>query len=170
MSKQAKRAKPTEISLIGEVDEWEEDVIKTLLDLPPGSECILYFDSMGGSVYSALAVATLMIQRRLRCTGVVLGECSSASLLVFAACRRRQVTRFSTLLFHRMRWQSEKRVGAQEAFLWAKHFESMEHEIDALQARLFGAGEGQVREWTQQSRYVTGQQLVEAGLAELIEI
>jgi ATP-dependent protease ClpP protease subunit len=103
-------------------------------------------------------------------TAIVLGECSSAALLLFAACRRRFVTPYSTLLFHRMRWQSEKRVGSQEAYLWARHFEEMEKDIDNLQVRLFGAAAEQVREWTTSGQYVTGPQIVAAGLAEILEI
>ena len=80
------------------------------------------------------------------------------------------MTRFSTLLFHRMRWQSEKRVASHEAFRWAKHFEDMEKDIDDLQVRLFGTAEQLVREWTDKSDYVSGAQLVAAGLAELLEI
>ena len=101
---------------------------------------------------------------------MVLGECSSAALLLFAACRKRFVTRYSTLLFHRMRWQSEKRVNAQEAFHWAKHFEDMEKDIDELQVKLFGSAEKQVREWTAEGQYVTGPQIVAAGLAEMLEL
>ena len=164
------RKKTTEVPLIGEVDHWEEDAVKTLLDLPQGSECVFYIDSSGGSVYGALAVATLIRQKRLRCTGVVLGECSSACLLVLAACAKRQVTRYSTLLFHRMRWQSDKRVDAAEASLWSRHFEEMEREVDLLQERLFGAAHEQVRMWIKGSFYVSGAQLADAGLAELIEI
>jgi ATP-dependent protease ClpP protease subunit len=170
MATEKKARKPLEIALVGEVDDWENDVIKELLDAKPRRECVFYIDSMGGSVYGALAVATLIRQRQLQCTGVVLGECSSASILIFAACQKRLVTRYSTLLFHRMRWQSDKRVAAQEAAHWAKHFEGMEKDIDDLQARLFGAGENQVREWTDKGIYVTGLQVAEAGLAELFEV
>src|SRR5437868_12639201 len=116
-----KQRKPVEIPMIGEVDDWESDVIKELLQLRPGRDCIFHIDSMGGSVYGALAITTLIRRRKLQCTGIVLGECSSASLLILAACHKRLVTRYSTLLFHGMRWQSEKRVGSQEAFSWAKH-------------------------------------------------
>jgi ATP-dependent protease ClpP protease subunit len=165
-----KRRKPVEISLIGEVDDWEADVIKELLPLRAGRECILYIDCTGGSVYGALAVTTLIRTRRLVCTGIVLGECSSAAILILAACQKRLVTRYSTLLFHGMRWQSEKRVGAREATAWARHFDEMEQEIDRLQVRLFGAGEAKIREWTERGDYVTGLQMVEAGLAELFEI
>jgi ATP-dependent Clp protease, protease subunit len=161
---------PAEIALVGEVDDWEEDAVKALLEVPVGGECILYIDSMGGSVYGALAITTLIRQRQLRCTGIVLGECSSACVLIFAACRKRLVTRYSTLLFHRMRWQSEKRVGSEEAHRWARHFEEMEKEIDALQARLFGVSDEVVRQWTQSSQYISGAELVAAGLAELVEI
>jgi hypothetical protein len=69
-----------------------------------------------------------------------------------------------------MRWQSEKRVSAPEALHWARHFEDMERDLDDLQARLFGAAEKQVREWTAGGCYVTGPQVAAAGLAELLEL
>jgi ATP-dependent protease ClpP protease subunit len=170
MAKTRKRQKAPEIPVIGEVDDWEGEVVKTLLEVPPGGECIFYIDSAGGSVYGALAVLTLLRYRDLTATAVVLGECSSAALLLFAGCRRRLVTPYSVFFFHRMRWQSEKRVGSDEAFLWARHFEELEKDIDSLQVRLFGAAEEQVRAWTQGSHYVSGAQLVAAGLAEMLEI
>jgi ATP-dependent protease ClpP protease subunit len=172
MSKPTRKARsePTEIAVVGEVDDWEADVVKALLEAPAGGECIFYIDSAGGSVFGSLAVLTLLRQRRLAGSAVVLGECSSAALLLFAACPRRWVTRYSTLLFHRMRWQSEKRVNSAEARQWARHFEDMEKDIDDLQVRLFGAAEKQVREWTAEGRYVTGPQIVAAGLAELLDL
>ena len=117
-----------------------------------------------------LAIVTLLRQRKLKATGVVLGECSSATILVLAACQKRQVTKHSTLLFHRMRWQSEKRCDAVEAIHWAKHFEDLERDIDDLQVRLFGTAEEQVREWTRTGQFVTGPELVARGLAELLEL
>jgi ATP-dependent protease ClpP protease subunit len=165
-----KASKAVEIAVVGDVDDWEGEVIKALLEVPAEGECVFYIDSAGGSVYGALAVATLVRQRRLRATAVVLGECSSAALLLFAVCRERRVTRYSTLLFHRMRWQSEKRVHSGEAAHWARHFEEMEREIDALQVRLFGGAEQQVREWTAAGQYVSGPEVVAAGLAELVEV
>src|SRR5262245_44224453 len=123
------RKSAAEIPVIGDVDDWEADVVKALLELPPRSTCIFYIDSAGGSVFGALAVITLLRHRHIQATAVVIGECSSAALLLFAACRQRLVTPYSTLLFHRMRWQSEKRVGADEAFRWAQHFEGLEHDI-----------------------------------------
>jgi len=165
-----KPATPAEIPVIGDVDDWEGDVIKALLELPPDGECVFYIDSAGGSVYGAVAVLTLLRHRRLRTTAIVLGECSSAAVLLFAACKKRFVTPYSTLMFHRMRWQSEKRVESAEAHLWAKHFAEMEHDIDDLQVRLFGLAEKQVRSWTSRGDYVTGPQIVAAGLAEMMEV
>ncbi len=164
------RAQPVEIAVVGEVDEWEEEVVKALLEVPPEGECTFFIDSGGGSVFGALAILTMMRYRKLRCTAVVLGECSSATILLFAACKRRLVTPYSTLLFHRMRWQSEKRVISNEALHWARHFEQMESEIDDLQVRLFGPAEEQVRAWTANGHYVTGPQVVAAGLAEMLEL
>jgi len=170
MAKFRARKEVAEIPVIGDVDDWENDVVKALLELPPRSECVFYIDSMGGSVYGALAVMTLLRHRQLEATAIVLGECSSAALLLFAACSRRMVTPYSILLFHRMRWQSDKRVDSEEASLWARHFDQMEKDMDDLQVRLFGTAEKQIREWTQGGHYVTGPQVVAAGLAEILEL
>src|ERR1700722_16165290 len=100
MAKKKKESAPvTEIPVIGEVDDWESDVVKELLDIPAGGACVFYIDSAGGSVFGALAVLTLLRQRRIDSSAVVIGECSSAALLLFAPCRKRLVTRYSTLLF-----------------------------------------------------------------------
>ena len=165
-----KQAPAAEIAVIGEVDDWEEDVVKSLLEVPPGGSCVFYIDSTGGSVYGALAVLTLLRYRRLDATAIVLGECSSAALLLFAGCGKRLVTRHSTLLFHKMRWQSDKRVDSNEAVRWARHFEELENSIDDLQVKLFGAAEAKVREWTVGGHFVTGPQMVAAGLAEMLEL
>jgi ATP-dependent protease ClpP protease subunit len=159
-----------EIAIVGDVDDWEADVIKQLLELPPGGKCVFYIDSGGGSVYGALAVITLLRHRQLEASAVVLGECSSASLLLFAACGQRLVTKYSTLMFHRMRWQSEKRVAAADAVRWARHFDEMERDIDQLQSRLFGKSADQLRAWTEAGCYVTGPEIVAAGLADLLEL
>jgi ATP-dependent protease ClpP protease subunit len=170
MSKSKSRSAAHEIAVVGEVDDWEADVIKALLEVPAGGECAFYIDSAGGSVFGSLAVLTLLRHRGVRSTAVVLGECSSAALLLFAACEKRLVTPYSTLLFHRMRWQSEKRIIAGEAVHWAKHFDDMERDIDELQSRLFGTAEEQVRQWTAEGRYVSGPEIVAAGLAELFPL
>ena len=117
-----------------------------------------------------LAVLTLLRQRKLGASAVVMGECSSAALLLFAACRQRFVTRYSTLLFHRMRWQSEKRGQRSGGLHWAKHFEDMEKDIDELQVSCSAAAERAGREWTVEGQYVTGPQIVAAGLAEMLEL
>lgn len=170
MAQSKTKKKVTDIPIIGDVDDWEADVVRTLLELAPERECVFHIDSAGGSVYGTLAVTTLMRYRGIRATAIVLGECSSAAILLFAACQRRLVTRYSTMLFHRMRWQSEKRVGSDEAFLWAKHFEEMEKDIDELHIKLFGKAEEQIRQWCARGQYVTGTQVVAAGLAEMLEL
>jgi ATP-dependent Clp protease, protease subunit len=159
-----------EVAIVGELhEETVADVLKDLLDIEPGSAVSLYFDSSGGSVYSALAVATLMRHRRLKATGIVLSECSSAALIVFAACQKRFVTPRSVFLFHRIKWRGEKDMRREEAANWARHFEWLENEADRYQAELFGGAEAQVRAWVDEGRFVLGPELVALGLAEMLE-
>ena len=159
-----------EFAIVGDLSESEADLSEKILSVPVGGECTIFFDSPGGSVYSALSLMTLIATRQIRATGIVTGECSSAAIWPFAACCYRQVTPFSVMLFHRMKWQSEEQVGLREASEWARHFAQLEEEMDALLARFFGSAIDQVEQWIQESRYISGPELVAAGLAELIEL
>lgn len=157
-----------EIALVGDLTEHESELTDRLLDIEPGGECLIYFDSPGGSPYCAMSLMTLIKIRGLRATGIVTGECSSAALWPFAACQKRLVTPCSVLLFHPMRWQSEENVGLAEAAEWARHFGQLEKDMDALLADLFGAPRELMEKWISPGRYVGGPELALAGLAELI--
>jgi ATP-dependent protease ClpP protease subunit len=161
---------PLEIALVGDLTDNESELTEKLLDVRPGGECTLYFDSPGGSPYCAISLMTLIRLRRLNATGIVTGECSSAALWPFAACKRRLVTPYSVLLFHPMKWQSEEHVRLAEAAEWARHFGQLETEMDRLLAELFGISYEEMQKWISPGRYVTGRELAEAHLAEIIEV
>ena len=161
---------PLEIALTGDLTDNQSDLCEKLLSVEPGGECILYFDSLGGSPYCGIALTSLILLRGLRATGIVAGECSSAAIWPFAACQKRLVTPLSVLLFHTMKWQSEENVGLLEAAEWARHFGLLEKDMDVLLAQLFGVEPKTIEDWTNAGRYVTGRDLAEAGLAELIEL
>ena len=161
---------PVEIAIVGDLTDSEADLTDRLLGVEPGGECTIYFDSPGGSPYCAVSLMTLIKLRDLKATGIVTGECSSATLWPFAACRRRFVTPYSVMLFHPMRWQSEENVGLAEAAEWARHFGHLEQEMDELLAHLFGVSPSLMHEWINPGRYVIGRELADAGMAELVEL
>lgn len=168
--KKPTRHAPAEVAVVGELfDEGESDILNGLLDVDPGGEVTLYIDSAGGSVYAALAIAALIRIRRLKATAYVVGECSSSAILIFAACKKRFVTPRSVFLFHRVKWRSEKDVRAEEAVNWASHFQWLEKEIDRYQAGMFGAAEEKFSRWIDEGRFVLGTELVELGVAQLVE-
>jgi ATP-dependent Clp protease, protease subunit len=164
------RTGPLEVAIVGDLTDNESDLTERLLGVEPGGECIIYFDSPGGSPYCGMSLVTLLRLRGIRATAVVTGECSSAALWPFAACQRRLVTPFSVFLFHPMKWQSEEHIGIREAAEWSRHFAELEHEMDVLLCDLFGRSADQINEWSRTHRYVTGRELAAAGLAELIEL
>jgi len=157
-----------EIAITGDLTEHESELTERLLDIEPGGQCTLYFDSPGGSPYCAMSLMTLIRLRGLRATGIVTGECSSAALWPFAACQRRLVTAYSILLFHPMKWQSEENVGLAEAAEWARHFGQLEKDMDVMLAELFGVSSTVMNEWINPGRYISGTDLASAGLAELL--
>jgi ATP-dependent protease ClpP protease subunit len=161
---------PLEIALVGDLTDNEGELTDKLLSVEPGGQCTMYIDSPGGSPYCAVSLMTLMLLRGLRVTGIVTGECSSATLWPFAACTRRLVTPYSVLLFHPMKWQSEEHVGLAEAAEWARHFGNLERDMDSLLAELFGMPENQMNKWITPGRYVSGREMADAGLAELVDL
>ncbi len=163
-------AGPLELAIVGDLTDNEADLTDRLLGVEPGGECTIYFDSPGGSPYCGMSLVTLLRLRGIRATAVVTGECSSAALWPFAACQRRLVTPFSVFLFHPMKWQSEEHIGIREAAEWSRHFAELEHEMDVLLCDLFGRSADLINEWSRTHRYVTGRELVAAGLAELIDL
>jgi ATP-dependent protease ClpP protease subunit len=161
---------PAEIAFIGELTDNAADLSEKLLGVPPGGECTIYFDSPGGSAYTAISLMTMIVVRGVHATGIVTGECSSAALWPFAACQRRIVTPYSVLLFHPMKWQSEEHVLQMEAAEWARHFSYLEKEMDLLLARFFNISAEQLAKWTVPGRYLTGHEIAEAGLAEMHDL
>ena len=159
-----------EIPIVGELTDQESDICEKLLNVPPGGECVLYFDSPGGSSYTAISLLTLIAVRKLRATGIVTGECSSAALWPFAACKKRLVTPYSVLLFHPMRWQSEEGVQLPEAAEWERHFGQLEREMDEVLAAFLGVPGDELAAWMRPGRYVSGREFAEAGLAELVDL
>jgi ATP-dependent Clp protease protease subunit len=159
-----------EIAIAGDLTDCEGELTQQLLDVPPGGRCVIYFDSPGGSPYSGMSLMSLILLRGVRATGVVTGECSSAALWPFAACTKRLVVPYSVLLFHPMKWQSEEHVGLAEAAEWARHFGQLETDMDHLLAELFGISKAEMDRWMQPGRYVSGREVAEAGVAELVEL
>jgi len=161
---------PLEIALVGDLTDNESDLTERILGIEPGGECTIYFDSPGGSPYCAMSLVALLRLRDIRATAVVTGECSSAALWPFATCRRRLVTPYSVFLFHPMKWQSEEHIGIREAAEWSRHFAELEREMDVLLCDLFGTAEPLIADWIRTHRYVTGREMAEAGLAELVPL
>jgi ATP-dependent protease ClpP protease subunit len=159
---------PVEIAIVGDLTDNEGELTDRLLSIAPGAECTLYFDSPGGSPYCAMSLVTLLRLRDIRATAVVTGECSSAALWPFATCRRRLVTPYSVFLFHPMKWQSEEHIGIKEAAEWSRHFADLERDMDVLLCQLFGKSSELITQWIRTHRYVTGKEMAEAGLAELV--
>ncbi len=169
MTREKQTDEHVELAVVGELTDNESQITEKLLEVPPGGECTIYFNSPGGSPYSGLSLMSLIMLRELQVTAVVTGECSSAALWPFAACSQRLVTPFCFLLFHPMKWQSDEQVLMTEAAEWARHFGQLEGDMDALLADLFGISVKQIEQWMRPGRYVSAQELVEAGLAEMIE-
>ena len=164
------REGPAEIPLVGDLTENVPEIAEKLLAVEPGGECILYIDSLGGSPYCAMALTSMILLRGLEATGIVAGECSSAALWPFAACRRRLVTPYSVLLFHPIKWESPENVAQDEAAEWARHFAQLETDMDQLLAKLFGVPGEKIQAWVRAGRHVSGPEIARAGLAELVEL
>jgi ATP-dependent protease ClpP protease subunit len=160
---------PHEIAIVGDLDECEGDVVSRILELGDGDDCTIFIDCGGGRVYSALAIMSLILLKDLRAKAVVLGACSSAALLILAACRQRIAMPYSVFQFHPVRWESGENVEKIEANEWARHFAWLEQQCDEILAQLLGIDLAQIETWSRGSRYLTGRELAEAGLVQIVD-
>ncbi|MBS0266450.1 MAG: ATP-dependent Clp protease proteolytic subunit [Planctomycetes bacterium] len=161
---------PWEIAIAGDLTDKQNELIEALVEVPARSRGTIYFDSCGGSAYTGISLATLIRLRGLRATAVVLGECSSAALLPFAACEERLVTPQSYLFFHPVRWSSEENVKIEEAAEWTRHFGNLEDEMDQLLARMLGLPLETLVKWSRPGRFLSGTEIAAAGLARLVDL
>jgi ATP-dependent Clp protease protease subunit len=161
---------PWEVAIAGDLTDKQNDLLDRLLELPQGSRGTIYFDSCGGSAYVGISLAGIIRLRGLRAAGVVLGECSSAALLPFAACTERFVTPHSYLFFHPVRWSSEENVRIEEAAEWTRHFGVLEDEMDRLLAKLFEIPLETINSWTRPGRFLSGAEIAQAGLARMVDL
>lgn len=159
-----------EIVVAGDLTEKQTELITALTEVERGSQGTIYFDSNGGSAFCGVSLAALIRLRALDVTAVVLGECSSAALLPFAACRKRFVLPQSTLYFHPVHWSSEEDVTLEEAAEWARHFGVLEGDLDELLAKMFPLDLSQIKNWTRPGRFLTGREVAAAGIARLIDL
>lgn len=169
-SKSAESGNDWEVGIFGDLTDKQTELFQQLLDVPRNSRGTIFFDSGGGSIYCGLALATVIKLRGLRAVGVVAGECSSATILPFAACERRFVTPHSTLLFHPIRWQSDEEVRLEEAAEWTRHFKLLEADMDGLLVRMLGVDPEKLQTWTRPGRFVSGPEIVAEGLAEMVDL
>lgn len=159
-----------ELVICGDLTDKQFDLLDRLASVPRGSRGTIWFDSCGGSAYVGLSLASMIRLRGLDATAVVAGECSSAAIMPFAACARRFVTRHATLLFHPVRWHSEENVRMEEAAEWARHFQVMERDLDELLTKMLPMDGDALAVWTRPGKFVSGEELVEAGVAKLIDL
>ena len=159
-----------ELVICGDLTEKQFDLLDRLAAVPRRSRGIIWFDSCGGSAYVGLSLASMIRLRGLEATAVVAGECSSAAIMPFAACQSRFVTRHATMLFHPVRWQSDEDVKMEEAAEWARHFQVMEQDLDRLLSQMLPIAPEALAKWTRPGRFVTGEEVVAAGLAKPIDL
>ena len=69
-----------------------------------------------------------------------------------------------------MKWQSEENVGLAEAAEWARHFAHLEQDMDLILARLLDYPPEKLSVWMSPGRFVSGQEMVAAGLAEMVDL
>jgi ATP-dependent protease ClpP protease subunit len=159
-----------EIAIAGDLTEKQNELIERLVEVPARSRGTIYFDSCGGSAYVGISLASLIRLRGLKATAVVLGECSSAALLPFAACPERFVTPQSYFYFHPVRCSSEENVKLEEAAEWTRHFGMLEDEMDQLLSRMFDLPIETLVKWTRPGRFLSGSEMAAAGLAKVVDL
>lgn len=145
-------------------------MLDSLLTLRDGAKVRLVINSGGGSVIAGLGIATLIEWKRLQATAVVLADCSSSALLIFASCRERIVAPHASFLFHPMRWAPDERAGVWAATEWAREFRRIEGMTTKWISDRLGIPLAKMKAWERRETFVSGTELVEAGVAKFLAL
>jgi len=165
----AKTAGPPIVTILDDVEKCEKDVIESLLAIPDGRSVRVIINSGGGSVYASLAIATVIKMKQLRAEAVVLADCSSSALLIFAACETRRVAPHASFLFHPMKWSSEDAARLAGAVAWSSEFSRVNQISENWMIENLPINRRTLRKWVRDERYVEAIEIIELGLADELE-
>lgn len=157
------------ITLLDEVEKCEKDVVEALLALPDGRSCRIVINSGGGSVYSSLGIATVIKMKQLNAEAIVLADCSSSAITVFAACPTRRVAPYATFLFHPIKWASEDSARVNTAKSWSTEFTRVSQVYEDFLVKNLPIRRRLLRTWLKEEKYVSATELFELGIAEPLD-
>ena len=166
----ARRSEPPVVTVLDDVEKCEKEAVEGLLAVPEGRPVTIVINSGGGSVYASLAIATVIRTRRLDATAVVLADCSSSALLIFAACPHRRVAPHASFLFHPMRWTSEEQSRLPGARSWSAEFDRLARTYEQWLTEFLPIDVRTLRSWIRHERYIEAPEMARMGIAELLEM
>jgi ATP-dependent protease ClpP protease subunit len=165
----ARQSEPKTVTLLDEIEKCEKEVVDSLTALPDKKTVRFLINSGGGSVYASLAIATVMKLKQLHGEAIVLADCSSSALLIFATCQTRKIAPHASLLFHRLRWSSEDQARLSGAKSWAAEFTRVAGVYEDWLVSHLGLPRRTIKTWIREERYVLADELIELGVAEPLE-
>lgn len=166
----ARQTQPTQITLLEDMEKCEKEVVERLLQVPDQRHVQLFINSGGGSVYASLGITTVMRMKRLQAEAIVLADCSSSAILVFATCQVRRVAPHASFLFHPMKWSSEDQARLPAARSWAAEFQRVNAICEELLSSNLGIPLRVIRQWMRDERYILASELIEMGVAEQLNL
>lgn len=165
----SRTAEPKTITLLDEVEKCEKEIVESLLGVPDKKSVRFLINSGGGSVYASLAIATVLKMKQLQSEAVVLADCSSSALMIFATCQTRRIAPHASMLFHPMRWSSDDQARLPGAKSWAAEFTRVAGVYEDWLVTHLGLPRRLLKTWIREERYVLAHELVELGVASFLE-
>lgn len=166
----SKTPSPKVLTLLDDVEKCEKELVEAILSLPPRRPVQIVINSGGGSVYASLGVMAAMRLRELAAEAIVLADCSSSALLIFATCQRRRIAPHASFLFHPMRWSSEEQARLTGAKSWSAEFERVCAIYEEYLVEQLPIARRTLRHWMRQERYVPADELIAHGIASLLPL
>lgn len=155
-----------------EPDSFYEAVTGRFADLmmktKSGEPLTVFVNSGGGETHTALGLYDLIHECDRETIGVVSGTAQSGGSIILQACRRRIVTRHSTLMLHRSKVGIGRNGGAsiEDAQSAVDTFRRMDERFYAIYAERTGKSVDTIRQMARQDTYFDAEESVSFGLAD----
>lgn len=149
------------VNLVGEVnDEMYSKLLEAMVEAQESEDSLkLIINTQGGDEFTAIAMFDLIKQTDARVTGMVVGTCHSAGILVFLACDDRYCTENAEFLFH-------LGSGSYDNPEELKRLLRADRLWNALVAESTGQPLKTVVQWHRQETYMDAKSAVKNGLAK----
>jgi ATP-dependent Clp protease protease subunit len=136
----------------------------TIMEQCPEKEITLAIKTLGGCVYSGLAIFDRIKMSPKKVNTLAIGETMSAGTIILQAGHKRLATKHAQLLFHS--GYEDLSGTPEDNDITRKHFRKIQKQMVDIYAERSHVGERAIKMWLKKDTYFTAEEALSKGLID----